>query len=129
MAGERRPTPNNNGKEIANGLHRLTSVTIGVPNVKETAAYYSDFGLVPLAPSPTAQTVTENPIRRFATQDGGEQLRIVHSGRRRVVRVGVGIDDPDDLNRIAVNLTKLGVPVERDGHKLRAKDPGSEVTV
>ena len=28
-------------------LHGLRSVTIGVPNVPETAAYYSDFGLMP----------------------------------------------------------------------------------
>ena len=28
-------------------LHRLTSVTMGVPNVAETAAYYDEFGLVP----------------------------------------------------------------------------------
>ena len=29
------------------GLHGLSSVTIGVPNVTETAAYYADFGLTP----------------------------------------------------------------------------------
>ena len=28
-------------------LHSLLSVTIGVPNVGETAAYYTDFGLTP----------------------------------------------------------------------------------
>ena len=28
-------------------LHGLMSVTIGVPNVDETAAYYTDFGLAP----------------------------------------------------------------------------------
>ena len=28
-------------------LHSLLSVTIGVPNVAETAAYYTDFGLTP----------------------------------------------------------------------------------
>ena len=26
-------------------LHSLLSVTIGVPNVEETAAYYAEFGL------------------------------------------------------------------------------------
>ena len=30
-------------------LHRLTSITFGVPNVDETAAYYTDFGLTPPA--------------------------------------------------------------------------------
>ena len=28
-------------------LHGLLSVTIGVPNVEETAAYYAEFGLAP----------------------------------------------------------------------------------
>ncbi len=28
-------------------LHGLLSVTMGVPNVDETAAYYADFGLAP----------------------------------------------------------------------------------
>ena len=28
-------------------LHRLTSITMGVPNVAETAAYYTEFGLTP----------------------------------------------------------------------------------
>jgi catechol 2,3-dioxygenase-like lactoylglutathione lyase family enzyme len=28
-------------------LHGLLSVTMGVPNVAETAAYYTDFGLAP----------------------------------------------------------------------------------
>lgn len=32
-------------------LHRLTRVTIGVPNLAETAAYYEDFGLTPAGPS------------------------------------------------------------------------------
>lgn len=30
-------------------LHGLLSVTIGVPNVAQTAAYYADFGLAPQA--------------------------------------------------------------------------------
>ena len=30
-------------------LHGLQSVTIGVPNVEETAAYYAEFGLTPQA--------------------------------------------------------------------------------
>ena len=46
-------------------LHRLTSITIGVPNVAETAAYYTDFGLDPAR------------RRRFGTADGGEQLELV----------------------------------------------------
>jgi catechol 2,3-dioxygenase-like lactoylglutathione lyase family enzyme len=48
-------------------LHRLTSITVGVPNVEETAAYYADFGLRPTTTSPDGTV-------RFATRDGGEQL-------------------------------------------------------
>ena len=57
-------------------LHRLTSVSIGVPNVAETAAYYEEFGLTRLDDS------------RLATADGGEQLRLVPSPRRRLVQLG-----------------------------------------
>lgn len=39
-------------------LHRLSHVTIGVPNVEETAAYYEEFGLAAArvrgSPPPTA---------------------------------------------------------------------------
>src|SRR6266849_6338134 len=58
-------------------MHRLTSVSIGVPNVAETAAYYEEFGLTRLDDS------------RFATADGGEQLRLVPSPRRRLAALGV----------------------------------------
>jgi catechol 2,3-dioxygenase-like lactoylglutathione lyase family enzyme len=80
-------------------LHRLTSVTIGVPNVAETAAYYEAFGLSQVAPG------------RLATTDGGEQLILVESPRRRLVALGVGVDDPDDLDRVTAQLGRLDVPV------------------
>ena len=40
-------------------LHGLLSVTIGVPNVEETAAYYAEFGL-----APEADGVVQHPRRR-----------------------------------------------------------------
>ena len=46
-------------------LHGLLSVTIGVPNVEQTAAYYAEFGLTP------------EDDNWFATADGGSQLHIV----------------------------------------------------
>ena len=45
-------------------LHQLISVTIGVPNVAQTAAYYAEFGLTPAADG------------WFSTTDGGQQLRL-----------------------------------------------------
>ncbi|HEY1627339.1 MAG TPA: VOC family protein [Streptosporangiaceae bacterium] len=77
-------------------LHRLTHVTIGVPNVAETSRYYAEFGLTPLGEG------------RFASADGGEQLRIVYAPRRRLVELGIGADDADDLAAIADRLRRRG---------------------
>ena len=82
-------------------LHRLASITIGVPNVEETSAYYEEFGLA-----------RDGAI--FSTSDGGEQLRIVGSPSRRLIELCIGVDDPDDLDRAAERLTRLGVTVQRD---------------
>jgi catechol 2,3-dioxygenase-like lactoylglutathione lyase family enzyme len=90
---------------------------MGVPNVEQTAAYYAEFGLTPV----------ENGT--FATVDGGEQLRIVPSGHRRLVQLGVGADDPDDLDRAAAALAALGIAAERTAGGVRAVDPGTEVAV
>jgi catechol 2,3-dioxygenase-like lactoylglutathione lyase family enzyme len=82
-------------------LHRLTSVTMGVPNVGETAAYYQEFGLSPAEDG------------WFATRDAGRQLRIVHAPTRRLVDLRVGVDDADDLDRAADSLHRLGIEVRR----------------
>jgi PIN domain nuclease of toxin-antitoxin system len=98
-------------------LHRITSITIGVPNLAPTAAYYERFGLTPTAEG------------RFATADGGEQLRLVTTPRRRLVELGIGVDDPDDLDRIAAALSRLGVGFERMGASVVAADPGTQTRV
>jgi catechol 2,3-dioxygenase-like lactoylglutathione lyase family enzyme len=82
-------------------LHRLASITIGVPNVEETSRYYDEFGL--------SRHATD-----FSTRDGGEQLHIVESPVRRLKELRIGADDPDDLDRIAGRLARLGIAVERD---------------
>jgi len=89
-------------------LHRLTQIVMGVPNVEQTAAYYTEFGLIPTAVE--AEAVGRHT---FATVDGGEQLTIVHSDLRRLVRLGVGVDDSDDLDRVAAGLAALDVAIER----------------
>ncbi|HEX4221593.1 MAG TPA: VOC family protein [Pseudonocardiaceae bacterium] len=99
------------------GLHRLTSITLGVPNVEQTSGYYENFGLAPVGE------------HRFATQDGGEQLKIVHSPLRRLVELGVGVDDPDDLDRITASLARLDVIGKRDENSLRVRDPNSNIEV
>jgi catechol 2,3-dioxygenase-like lactoylglutathione lyase family enzyme len=98
-------------------LHRLTSVCIGVPNVAETATYYEEFGLTRLAG------------HWFATVDGGEQLRLVPSPRRRLVELGIGVDDPDDLHSMASRLGTLGVEVKQTPDAVTATDPGTGVRV
>jgi catechol 2,3-dioxygenase-like lactoylglutathione lyase family enzyme len=98
-------------------LHRLTSVTIGVPDVGAAAAYYEEFGLTPVGDG------------RFATVDGGEQLRLVPSPRRRLVEICVGADDADDLGRIAAQLSKLRVAVECGDGGVAAVDPGTQARV
>lgn len=98
-------------------LHRLTSATIGVPNVAATVGYYAEFGLGEVSPG------------RFVTVDGGEQLAITRAATRRLVALGVGADDPDDLDRIASRLGALGVPAKRSGGTLSATEPVTGVRV
>ncbi|MGU3292897.1 VOC family protein [Williamsia sp. M5A3_1d] len=92
-------------------LHRLGSVTIGVPNVDATAAYYSDFGL------------TRTGENRFSTLEGGEQLRIVHAPRRQVVEISIGADDQDDIDDIASRLGKLGLDTQVGPGRVEAYEP------
>ena len=49
-------------------LHGLLSVTIGVPNVEETSAYYTEFGL---APEATLQFAYFGPVNRFTGASSG----------------------------------------------------------
>jgi catechol 2,3-dioxygenase-like lactoylglutathione lyase family enzyme len=91
-------------------LHRLTSVTVGVPNVAATSDYYTEFGLTPIGDG------------WFATQDGGPQLRIVNSPSRRLLELHIGVDDQDDLERAARALTALEAPVERGTRRISATE-------
>ncbi len=99
-------------------LHRLTKITIGVPNLDETAKYYTEFGLTPTATG-------------FATADGGEQLELRRTPHRRLLTLGIGADDPDDLGRITASLARLDVESRINGDSLHTKDPitGLDVVV
>jgi catechol 2,3-dioxygenase-like lactoylglutathione lyase family enzyme len=76
------------------GLHRLTSITLGVPDVEASASFFGDFGLDGPAGS------TGEPVR-LATRDGGEQLELAETPVRQLIRLGVGAEHGDDLARIA----------------------------
>jgi catechol 2,3-dioxygenase-like lactoylglutathione lyase family enzyme len=92
-------------------LHALLSVTIGVPNVAETAAYYEEFGLTPATDG------------WFSTLDAGRQLRIVRTPTRQLVGMRVGADDADDLAHAAANLARLGLPHELGRTSLETAEP------
>jgi catechol 2,3-dioxygenase-like lactoylglutathione lyase family enzyme len=100
-------------------LHRLAAVTIAVPNVAETCAYYADFGLSP------------DSDGWFTTVDGGRQLRIVHAPTRRLIEMQLGADDADDLSRIANNLNRIGVHADNATDRVSAVESvtGVRVTV
>ncbi|MGW4375842.1 VOC family protein [Streptomyces albidoflavus] len=91
-------------------LHRLSSVTMGVPDPVATAAYYADFGL------------TAEADGWFSTLDGGRQLRIVHAPTRRLVELRVAVDTPDDLAAAASRLARLDVPADLTAGTLTAYD-------
>ena len=96
-------------------LHRLRSITIGVPSVDPVRAFYRDFGLAETRPG------------HFETSDGGEQLRIEAAPRRALLELTVGVDDADDLGRAAAALAKLGIEASRDARTLRSVEPISGV--
>jgi hypothetical protein len=100
-------------------MHQLLSVTMGVPNVAETALYYAEFGLTPTTDG------------WFSTTHGGRQLRITHAPTRRLLELRVGVDDGDDLDRIAANLGRLGLVATRQPQALSAVEPvaGVKVTI
>ncbi|MFM7271350.1 MAG: VOC family protein [Actinomycetes bacterium] len=100
-------------------LHRLTSIEVGVPDPEPVAAFYRDFGLEPTTSG------------GFATRDGGEQLRLVTTPHRRLVELGIGAEDADDLDRVAHALAALDVGTHRDDSRITAVEPvtGTRVVV
>ena len=114
-------------------LHRIRELTIGVPNVADTAAYYQDFGLTrlddPAADESNARPSDGASAMRFATVDGGEQLRIVRTDRRRLVRLALAADDADDLARIAESLDRRNHPFELSAAGIRTTEPAANIAV
>lgn len=82
-------------------LHGLRSITIGVPDVRETATYYTEFGLTP------------DQDGWLRTTDGGRQLRLIQAPFRRLDAITVAAEHQDDLDRIAAGVNRLGWTPER----------------
>jgi catechol 2,3-dioxygenase-like lactoylglutathione lyase family enzyme len=100
-------------------LHGLLSVTIGVPNVADTAAYYAEFGLEP------------DGDGWFATTDAGRQLRVEYAPTRRLLELRVAADDADDLARIGASLRRIGITAAGRETALQTAEPvtGARVLV
>jgi catechol 2,3-dioxygenase-like lactoylglutathione lyase family enzyme len=101
-------------------LHRVSSFTFQVPNVDEVISYYEEFGL------------TNNGDGSMSTLDGGRQLYVEEGtpgAFRRISTVTLGADDPDDLGRIASNLTGLDIDYSLDGDRLVSRDPATHTEV
>jgi catechol 2,3-dioxygenase-like lactoylglutathione lyase family enzyme len=96
-------------------LHRLSAITMGVPNPTKTIEYYTEFGLRPAADG------------WLATTDGGNQLRVVEAATRRLIEVRVGADNPDDLAAAASRLRAMDIPTQLTADELVAHDPATGV--
>lgn len=86
-------------------LHGMAEITLGVPDVAATQAFYNEFGLTTSAPGV------------LATANGGDQMRLVQRSYRHLVEYVVAADDADDLARIsaAAAAHDLAVSTHDDG--------------
>ncbi len=78
-------------------LHRLTSITLAVPDIAASNDFFEAFGL------------DKRSDGWLDTRDGGRQLQLVESPRRNLLRLGVGATDADDLERIAKRVASVGL--------------------
>ena len=97
-------------------LHRLASITLGVPDVATVSRYYEEFGLVGNASGTT-----------FSTTEGGEQLRLAAAPSRRLLEAVIGADDEDDVERAAAGMTALGCAVRRSPSTAAGREPATGV--
>jgi catechol 2,3-dioxygenase-like lactoylglutathione lyase family enzyme len=99
-------------------LNNLNALTIGVPDVKAVRGYYEDFGLA------------GEDGGWLSTADGGNQLRLVSAPRRQLLRMEIGVDDPDDISRVAGQLRRIDIAVSQLSHdSVTAVEPVTGVQV
>ena len=96
-------------------LHGLAAITIGVPDVAATIAYYTEFGLTP------------DSDGWLSTVDGGRQLRVLPAPTRRLLEVAVRADNADDLGTVASRLSGLDIDAERTAKSVIAVEPATGV--
>lgn len=98
-------------------LHRLLSITVGVPRPAELAEFYGEVGLA------------TNATGEVSSPDGGTQVIIEEAPFRRLVGVDVGAADERDLDVIDARFEQLGITADRHDGMLSAVDPTSQVRV
>lgn len=98
-------------------LHRLQSITLGVPDIVAASDFYRDFGL------------SDNGDGWFSTLEGGRQLRLTTAPARRLAQATFAADDFDDLLRAQRDLSKLGFVAEIIDHRLVTADPGTDTPI
>lgn len=98
-------------------LHRLLSITVGVPRPTELADFYGEVGLA------------TNGAGEVSSPDGGTQVVIEEAPFRRLVGVDVGAADERDLDVIAARFEQMGVSIDHRDGALSAIDPTSHVRV
>jgi catechol 2,3-dioxygenase-like lactoylglutathione lyase family enzyme len=82
----------------------------------ETREWYRQFGLREGAPG------------AMATRDGGVQLVLEQAPYRGIHQIGIGVDDPDDLARLARALEDADMGIGVDvGDTVRFRDPIDDV--
>lgn len=97
------------------GLHRLLGLTAAVPDPAALAAFYGELGL------------SGGPETGFTGSDGGARVVVEEGGFRRLVRVELGCEGPEDIDATARRLTERGAaPVVAEG-ELRVVDLASRV--
>jgi len=97
------------------GLHRLLGFTAAVPEPSALASFYGELGL------------EGDGAAGFTGCDGAGAVRLDENGLRRLVRVELGCEGPQDINVVATRLSDSGAaPVVTEG-ELRVVDPASRV--
>jgi len=98
-------------------LHRLASVTVGIPHTEPVAQFYEEFGLTRSGPT------------TLSTTDGGEQLMLVCAPTRRLVQIVVGVDDEDDLARAMASIRAVDHEVVASPGAITTTEPNSQVRI
>lgn len=95
-------------------LHRLLGFTTAVPDPAALSGFYDELGL-------------PGDGSRFSGTDGGATVQLDESPFRRLLRVELGAQGPEDVAAVAARLESGGATVRAGEGELAVVDPGSRV--